>query len=100
MEKKQNKHVRFYRLEWIIGWEPLDEGLALYFRDGSMDLIPMSAKEAEENSEFLCSEYPSPDTVRGIAWEEPQQGEGAQISKGLSAQDHAPTFAHENAEKP
>ena len=76
MEKKQNKHVRFYRLEWIIGWEPLDDGLALYFRDGSMELIPMSAKDADENAEFLCSEYPSLFTVRGIAWEEPQQGEG------------------------
>jgi len=71
MEKKQNKHVRFYRLEWIIGWEPLDDGLMLYFCDGSRELIPMSAKEADENAEFLCSEYPSPFTVRGIAWEEP-----------------------------
>lgn len=72
MEKIKNKHVRFYRLEWIIGWEPLDDGLVLYFRDGSRELIPMSAKEADENAEFLCSEYPSPFTVRGIAWEEPQ----------------------------
>ena len=71
MEKKQNKHVRFYRLEWIIGWEPLDGGLVLYFRDGSRELIPMSAKEADENAKFLYSQYPSPFTVRGIAWEEP-----------------------------
>ena len=44
----------------------------------------MSAKEAEENSEFLCSEYPDPDRVRGIAWESLPQGRGPQISSRQS----------------
>ena len=97
MEKKQNKHVRFYRLEWIVGWEPLDDGLELYFRDGSRELIPMSAKDAEENSEFLCSEYPSLFTVRGISWETLSRGRGAQISPLPRPDNHAPSFGHENA---
>lgn len=99
MATEKNKHVRFYRLDWLVGWEPLDEGLMLYFRDGSRDLIPMSAKEAEENSEFLCSEYPDPVRIRGIAWESLPQGRGPQISSRQPTDNHAPNFAHENAEK-
>ena len=57
MEKETSarKHLRFIRVDYIVGWEAMDSGLGLMYADGRRELIRMSAKEADENSEFMIN---------------------------------------------
>ena len=65
------KHVRFIRVSYIVGWEPLDDGLYLMYLDGQRELISMSPKEADENSQFMIDNmFENNRDVIGIAWEE------------------------------
>ena len=65
------KHIRFIRVSYIVGWEPLDEGLCLMYSDGSRELIRMSAKEADENSQFMINHmFDNNRDVIGLTWED------------------------------
>lgn len=65
-----SKRVRFIRYSYIVGWEPKDNGLDLMYSDGSRELIPMSSREAEENSQFLVDELIEERDIIGIAWDD------------------------------
>jgi len=65
------KHVRFIRVSYIVGWEAMDSGLVLMYADGQRELISMSPKEADENSQFMIDHmFEDNRDVIGIAWEE------------------------------
>ena len=65
------KHVRFIRVSYIVGWEAKDSGLGLMYADGQRELIPMSPKEADENSQYMIDNmFEDNRDVIGIAWEE------------------------------
>lgn len=67
------KYLRFIRVSYIVGWEPRNDGLYLMYSDGQRELISMSSKEADENSQFMVDnmfEYNR--DIIGIAWEDVQ----------------------------
>jgi len=73
-------HLRFIRVSYIVGWEPTDEGLLLMYSDGQRELIRMSAKEADENSEFMVGEmFKDNRDVIGIAWDDEEGGGGRNL---------------------
>lgn len=64
-------HLRFIRVDYIVGWEPRSDGLYLMYSDGQRELIPMSAEEADENSQFMIDHmFEDNRDVIGIEWEE------------------------------
>ncbi len=65
-----SKRVRFIRCSYIVGWEPKDDGLLLMYSDGSRELIPMSAKDADENADFFIDELFNGRDIIGIAWDD------------------------------
>lgn len=77
------KHLRFIRVSYIVGWEASDSGLGLMYADGRRELIRMSPKEADENSQFMVDNmFEDNRDVIGIEWEEgeptdPREEEGA-----------------------
>lgn len=65
------KHIRFIRVSYIVGWEATDSGLSLMYSDGSRELIRMSAKEADENSQFMINNmFDNNRDVIGLTWED------------------------------
>ena len=65
------KHVRYIRVSYIVGWEASDSGLLLMYADGQRELIPMSPKEADENSQFMVDNmFEDKRDVIGIAWDD------------------------------
>lgn len=65
------KHIRFIRVSYIVGWEAKDSGLGLMYSDGQRELIPMSAEEADENSQFMIDNmFEDNRDVIGIEWED------------------------------
>ena len=77
------KHVRFIRVSYIVGWEVMDSGLVLMYADGQRELISMSPKEADENSQFMIDHmFEDNRDVIGVEWEDveptdPREEEGA-----------------------
>ena len=77
------KHVRFIRVSYIVGWEAMDSGLVLMYADGQRELISMSPKEADENSQFMIDHmFEDNRDVIGVEWEDveptdPREEEGA-----------------------
>ena len=64
-------HVRYIRVSYIVGFEPMDNGLMLMYSDGQRELIEMSAKEADENVRFLIDNmFQDGRDCIGIAWED------------------------------
>ena len=89
------KHVRYIRCSYIVGWEPREDGFLLMYSDGQRELIPMSAKEADENCNYLNEEmFGGNRDVIGIAWEDAldEDGGGRNLSADIG-QDHAPSLA-------
>lgn len=65
------KHVSYIRVSYIVGFEPMDNGLMLMYSDGQRELIEMSAKEADENVQFIIDNMFQDDRdCIGIAWED------------------------------
>ena len=65
------KHLRYIRVSYIVGWEASDSGLLLMYADGQRELIPMSPKEADENSQFMVDNmFEDKRDVIGIAWDD------------------------------
>ena len=65
-----DKHMRFIRMSYIVGWEATSAGLLVMYSDGSREMIRMSEKDAEENSIFLAGEISNERDVIGIVWKE------------------------------
>ena len=63
-----DKHMRFIRMSYIVGWEATGDGLLLMYSDGSREMLRMSVKDAEENSAFLAGEISNERDVVGIVW--------------------------------
>ena len=62
-----DKHYRFIKRQFVMGWEAQEDGLLLIYADGSREVIPMSEREALENSLHLAREI---DDAIGLTWED------------------------------